>query len=187
MNYRTKSDQHLLELAQGGDRNGFGELARRWESKIYGFIRRNVRNAEDARDLMQETFMKAYLNLQRLEDPQRFGSWLYTIALNECRMNFRKGKSARLTPIEEEHEALHDHGIESRSPERTLVRDEAALRVRRGFAQLPHEQREVILLKEYQGLKFHEIAEILEVPLSTVKSRMYLGLKNLKRVLENER
>src|SRR5690606_40488229 len=88
------SDEHLLELALQGDGDCFGQLVERWEGKIYGFIYRYVRNREEARDLTQDTFTKAFQNLDRLSDPARFSSWLYTIALNECRMRFRRQNPA---------------------------------------------------------------------------------------------
>jgi RNA polymerase sigma-70 factor (ECF subfamily) len=180
------SDEHLLELALGGDGSCFGELVRRWERKIYGFIRRYVGNSEEARDLTQDTFTKAYQNLDRLSDPARFSSWLYKIALNECRMLFRRQKGTFKVSLDEggrdldrvdRNEAVQEQGLELK---------ESVVRLRRAFSKLPKEQREVILMKEFQGLKFNEISEILDVPLSTAKSRMYLGLKTLRRIMEEE-
>lgn len=180
------SDEHLLELALGGDGSCFGELVRRWEQKIYGFIRRYVGNSEEARDLTQDTFTKAYQNLDRLSDPARFSSWLYKIALNECRMLFRRQKGTFKVSLDEggrdlarvdRNEAVQEQGLELK---------ESVVQLKRAFAKLPKEQREVILMKEFQGLKFNEISEILDVPLSTAKSRMYLGLKTLRRIMEEE-
>lgn len=180
------SDEHLLELALGGDGSCFGELVRRWERKIYGFIRRYVGNSEEARDLTQDTFTKAYQNLDRLSDPARFSSWLYKIALNECRMLFRRQKGTFKVSLDEggsdlarvdRNEAVQEQGLELK---------ESVVQLKRAFTKLPKEQREVILMKEFQGLKFSEISEILDVPLSTAKSRMYLGLKTLRRIMEEE-
>jgi RNA polymerase sigma-70 factor (ECF subfamily) len=181
------SDEHLLELALGGDGSCFGELVLRWEKKIYGFIRRYVGDSEEARDLTQDTFAKAFQNLNRLSDPSRFSSWLYKIALNECRMLFRRQKGTYKVPLEEGGRELAR--VESTEPaqEQGLEKQESVVLLRRALEKLPKEQREVILMKEYQGLKFHEIAEILDLPLSTAKSRMYLGLKMLRRILEEER
>jgi RNA polymerase sigma-70 factor (ECF subfamily) len=185
-NKTDMSDEHLLELALGGDGSCFGELVRRWEQRIYGFIRRYVGNSEEARDLTQDTFTKAYQNLDRLSDPARFSSWLYKIALNECRMLFRRQKGTFKVSLDEggrdlarvdRNEAVQEQGLELK---------ESVVQLRRAFTKLPKEQREVILMKEFQGLKFNEIAEILDVPLSTAKSRMYLGLKTLKRIMEEE-
>ncbi len=179
------SDEYLLELALQGDRSCFGELIERWQRKIYAFIRRYVGNSTDAQDLTQDTFTKAYRNLDRLVDPARFSSWLYKIALNECRMRFRKERRAQLVPLpEEEDPGRPELAVETATPETQLAVQEEIELVRGAFKELPEEQRAVILMKEYQGLKFHEISEILEIPLSTVKSRMYLGLKTLRKLME---
>lgn len=178
-----RSDEALLELALQGDDVSFGELARRWQQKIYGFICRYVGNSEEAKDLTQDTFAKAYRNLDRLVDPSRFSAWVYKIALNECRMRFRRESKLRRMPLEDYLESGQAE-VDQKTPEKALASKEAVRELRRAFEELPEEQRAVIVMKEYQGLKFHEIADILEVPLSTVKSRMYLGLKTLRRLME---
>ena len=181
------SDEYLLELALEGDRACFGELIERWQRKIYAFICRYVGNSTDAQDLTQDTFTKAYRNLDRLADPARFPSWLYKIALNECRMRFRKERRVQLVPLQEEEEGYPGRpelAVETATPETELAVQEEIELVREAFKQLPEEQRAVLLMKEYQGLKFHEISEVLDIPLSTVKSRMYLGLKTLRKLME---
>lgn len=180
------SDEYLLELALQGDRASFGELIERWQRKIYAFICRYVGNSTDAQDLTQDTFTKAYRNLDRLSDPTRFSSWLYKIALNECRMRFRKERRANSVslPDEQGSEGRLELVVDRATPETELAVQEEIDLVREAFRELPEEQRAVILMKEYQGLKFHEIAGILDIPLSTVKSRMYLGLKTLRKLME---
>lgn len=178
-----RSDEYLLQLALQGDRASFGELIGRWQRKIYGFIYRYVGNSEEAQDLTQDTFAKAYQNLDHLTDPARFSSWLYKIALNECRMRFRRRRHLTPVPLEEYEEAASE-AAGSDSPEEALVSKETLRILKEVFADLPEEQKTVILMKEYQGLKFQDISEILDIPLSTVKSRMYLGLKTLRRLME---
>lgn len=180
------SDERLLEHALEGDGACFGELARRWQRRIYGFICRYVGNREEARDLTQDTFAKAFQNLDRLADSRRFPSWLYKIALNECRMRFRRQNRGVIVPLEEYVQREERGGFPTPTPEDTLEAGENVRILRQAVAQLPEEQRVVIVMKEYQGLKFHEIAEILDLPLSTVKSRMYLGLKTLKKLVERK-
>ena len=185
----NRSEQYLLELALAGDTACFGELIERWQRRIYGFICRYVGNTDEAQDLTQDTFTKAYRNLDRLADPERFSSWLYTIALNECRMRFRRRRKIQLVSLpEEDGEVVPIHlRDQSASPEAKLAVKEDIQVLQQAFEGLPEEQREVILMKEYQELKFHEISDILAIPLSTVKSRMYLGLKTLKKLMENQR
>ena len=180
-----RSDEYLLELALQGDGACFGELSQRWQRKIYGFIYRYVGSREEAQDLTQDTFVKAYQNLDRLSNPGRFSSWLYKIALNECRMRFRRQYNVTKVPLEEDVHGVPE-SMAVATPEAALAAKEAESVLRAAFGKLPEEQKTVILMKEYQGLKFHEISEILEVPLSTVKSRMYLGLKTLRRFLEKK-
>lgn len=180
-----RSDEYLLGLALQGESASFGELVHRWERKIYGFICRYVGNSEVAKDLTQDTFTKAYLNLERLSDPARFSPWLYKIALNECRMRQRREGKVRRVSIDSESEV---HQLRSRdsTPETSVLQRERVRNLRNAINGLPEEQRLVILMKEYQGLKFEEISQILEVPLSTAKSRMYLGLKTLRKMMESQ-
>lgn len=178
------SDEYLLELAIAGDEACFGELMGRWQGRIFSFIYRYIGDSEDARDLTQNTFAKAYQNMGRLSDPAKFSAWVYKIALNECRMNVRKRRNLKPVPYDEYVESGRvDADFET--PEKKLVAKERVGALLEVFQDLPDEQRTVIVMKEYQGLKFHEIAEVLEVPLSTVKSRMYLGLKTLKKLMES--
>lgn len=180
----ARSDEYLLKMALEGDGASFGTLVLRWEKRIYGFICRYVGNSEEARDLTQDTFAKAYQNLDRLADPTRFSSWLYKIALNECRMRYRKEKGAFQVPWEESRaDAERSERVEE-NPEIRLEAVQNVDRLKEAFRDLPKEQKEVILMKEFQGLKFNEISEILGVPLSTAKSRMYLGLKTLRKLME---
>ncbi len=182
----NRSDEHLLQLALEGDGACFGELAERWQRRIFSFVCRYVGNVEEAQDLTQDTFAKAYQNLDRLTDPSRFSSWLYKIALNECRMRFRRRRNVSHVSLSGEDENEGIDIVDAVTPERRLADKEKSQALRRAFDALPEEQRSVILMKEYQNLKFHEISEIMNVPLSTVKSRMYLGLKTLRRLMEHK-
>jgi RNA polymerase sigma-70 factor (ECF subfamily) len=124
-----------------------------------------------------------------LKDRQSFSSWIYKIALNHSRMRLRRQRGKKTESLEEltfENHELKDHyqsltsGADS-SPEEQFSAGEMQQVVRRALARLDERQREVIVLKEYSGLKFHEIAEVLDAPVSTIKSRMYIGLENLKK------
>ena len=183
-----RSEQYLLESALQGDTACFGELVERWQRRIYGFICRYVGNPDEAQDLTQDTFTKAYRNLDRLADPERFSSWLYTIALNECRMRFRRRRKIQFVSFPDEQSEAVPVNLRdgAASPEAKLAVQEDLRVLREAFEELPEEQREVILMKEYQDLKFHEISDILGIPLSTAKSRMYLGLKTLRKLMEDK-
>ena len=185
-----KTDENLLLEAVRGDEISFTQLVNRWEKKIFGFVFRYTGNREDSQDVVQNTFIKAYSNLDKLQDPASFPAWIYRIALNECRIRFRKGKRIRSIEIPlREGEAVQSvnsgiSGVVTVTPEQVVSGREDLKRLSTAFYRLPEEQREVILMREYQGLLFREISEVLEVPLSTVKSRLYLGLKTLRRLME---
>ena len=180
-----QSDEYLLGLAVQGDTACFGEVTERWEQRIFHFIFRYVGSREEARDLTQHTFAKAFQNLGRLSDTARFSSWLYTIALNECRMRFRRQRRVQQLSLEDEPAVRQRLVSADSSPEDRAAQSQQVTRLRLALGRLPEEQRAVILMKQYQELKFHEIAEVIDVPLSTVKSRMYLGLKTLRRLMED--
>jgi RNA polymerase sigma-70 factor (ECF subfamily) len=187
------TDESLLLEAIRGDDYSFSELARRWENKIFGFVFRYNGNREDSQDIVQSTFIKAHKNLDKLQDTGRFSAWLYRIALNECRIGFRTSNRIRGREVSfESHDdafsaAAVDQGVTTITPEQVLAGKEELNRLGEAFYRLPGEQREVILMREYQGLRFREIAEVLDVPVSTVKSRLYLGLKTLRKFMEETR
>lgn len=182
-----KSDEYLLELAIQGDGDCFGEIVRRWERRIYGFIRRYVGNSEEAKDLTQDTFTKAFLKLEGLSDPARFSGWLYKIALNECRMRFRRRQRRQMVSLEESQSETSSIERSDITPEREFAGRQSVDRLEAAFERLSAEQREVLIMKEFQGLRFHEIAEVLGIPVSTAKSRLYGGLKTLKTLMGDEK
>ena len=188
----VSSDEQLIERYLAGDTESFNGLVRRWEKRIYNFTLRYCGSREDAQDLSQEVFTSVFQRLSGLKDQRRFAPWLYTIALNCCRMRHRSGKGRQSLPLDapewteslEAEVSLNSDSQVRSSPEASLGRMEHQELLKHALASLSDEQRVVILLKEYEGLKFHEIAEILECPLSTVKSRLYVGFRALRAFLE---
>ena len=175
---REVEDRDLILRAREGDVDGFNVLVSRWERKVYNYLLRAVRNREDALDLCQETFLKAYRNLRSLQDPGRFAQWLFRIAHNESISLFRK----RRFDSDEEVPEVGTGGAVGVAGTRIELLD-LGLAVENALGRLTPEQREVVILKIYQGFKFHEIAEIIGSPASTVKSRLYTALEILKDVL----
>lgn len=178
------TDEELVAAFQAGDVGCFDELTLRWERQIRGAAHRVPGSAEEARDVSQEAFLKAYRALPGFKREAKFSSWLYQIGLNLCRDRLRRRKVRSFVSIDalEEYAAL---------PARTatayddVVRGDLARLVAAAVAELPDEEREVVILKEYQELTFVEIADILGVPTSTVKTRLYRALGVLRvRLLE---
>lgn len=178
MIFREVEDRDLIRRARRGDVDAYNRLVSRWEKPIYNYLLRLTKNREDALDLSQETFLKAYRNLGRLKDEGRFSSWLYRIAHNEAVSFFRKRapESSAEAPETADAAAFSLSGS-------SIYPVEAGLAVERALDLLSPEQRETVLLKVYQGFKFDEIAEILSCPASTVKSRLYSGFEVLKAAL----
>ncbi len=178
MIFREVEDRDLILRARRGDVDAFNMLVSRWEKPIYNYLLKQVRQREDALDLSQETFLKAYRNLGRLQEIDRFPSWLFRIAHNEMVSLYRR--KGRMSD-EEVPEAV-DGGAISFAGSSTYPA-ELSLAVRRALELLTDEQRETVVLKVYQGFKFHEIAEILDCPVSTIKSRLYGAFEALRGVI----
>lgn len=182
-----RSDEELVEACLGGDESAFEVLVGRWERKIHGAIYRILGSEEEARDLAQEAFLKAYRGLRAFKREARFSSWLYQIALNLCRDRMRRRRGRTIVSLEELEEAAPGSLAPARPSALELVEARDMCRaVAAAIADLPSEQREIIVLKEYQELTFLEIAEILDVPISTVKTRLYRGLGQLRQSLERQ-
>lgn len=181
------SDTQIIERTLGGEPDAFNLLVRRWERQIYGLTLRMLGRDDEAKDATQETFLSAYRNLGKFRGDAKFSSWIYRIALNICNTRLR-GRSKFAISLDEQHEAT---GFEVAAAEDDLgsgiQREQVTRHVRRALQGLPPEMRQVIIMKEYEGLKFSEIADILGIPISTVKTRMYTGLSQLRKRLEHLR
>ena len=181
----TWTDEDLVARSIGGDPDSFNELIHRWERPIYALAYRQLGREEDARDVCQETFLRAYRALNGFRGQAKFSSWLYRIALNLCRDWMRRERRAPVVQPPEDMELMDLAAARepSESIEDRVARNDLTRAVERAMALLPEEQRTAIVLKEYQGLTFQEIADLLGCPLSTVKTRLYQGLTVLRREL----
>src|SRR6266508_2004106 len=180
------TDEELVARSMGGDLDSFNQLILRWERPIYALAYRVIGQEEDARDVAQETFLRAFRALPGFKGQAKFSSWLYRIALNLCRDWMRR---QRRTPVVQMPEGVDPIELASeRGPvesiETLVERQELSAVVADAMARLPEEQRTAIILKEYHGMTFQEIADLQGCPLSTVKTRLYQGLSVLRRHLE---
>jgi len=158
----------------------------RWERPIYALAYRVIGREEDARDVCQDTFLRAYRALPGFKGEAKFSSWLYRIALNLCRDWIRRQRRTRTVQMPEGVDLVELASEQGpvESIEDLVARRQMSLTVAEAMEQLPHEQRTAIILKEYHGLTFQEIADLQGCPLSTVKTRLYQGLSVLRRHLE---
>jgi RNA polymerase sigma-70 factor (ECF subfamily) len=181
----TWTDEELVAKSIGGDAESFNELILRWERPIYALAYRTIGREEDARDVCQETFLRAFRALPGFRGQSKFSSWLYRIALNLCRDWMRRERRTPVVQAPEDMDLLELAAAAepSESIEDLVARKDLMRGVERVMAGLPEEQRTAILLKEYHGLTFQEIAELVGCPLSTVKTRLYQGLVVLRREL----
>ena len=181
----TWTDEELVARSIHGDRESFNELVVRWERPIYALAYRTIGREEDARDVCQETFLRAFRALPGFRGQAKFSSWLYRIALNLCRDWMRRERRVAIVQPPEEIDLLEmaASAEPSESIEDLVVRRDYARIIERAMNALPEEQRTAIVLKEYHGLTFQEIADVVGCPLSTVKTRLYQGLSVLRREL----
>lgn len=158
----------------------------RWERPIYALAYRTIGREDEARDIVQDAFLRAYRALPGFKGQSKFSSWLYRITLNLCRDWMRKQRRAPTVDAPEGVDLIELASEQGpvESIEALVSRREISRVVAEAMKRLPEEQRTAIVLKEYHGLTFQEIAELQGCPLSTVKTRLYQGLSVLRRHLE---
>ena len=183
----------VIARAKQGDQNAQGKLVQLWYKRIYNFSYKFFMDHDLAMEVSQKTFISMCRNLAGLQDIARFKSWLYKIAVNYCREEARKKKGSRSLSFDVvwNREAEDSPKWESSSqryanPDSQYQQAELSDILQQALYELSEEQREVVIMKEYEGLKFREIAEVLNISENTVKSRMYYGLDGLKKILERK-
>jgi RNA polymerase sigma-70 factor, ECF subfamily len=184
----ASTDEELVARSIGGDMESFNQLVVRWERPIYALAYRVIGREEDARDVCQETFLRAYRSINGFRGQAKFSSWLYRIALNLCRDWIRRERRSPTVQAPEGVDVIElaaEQGP-TESIEDLVARRDVGRLVAVAMQSLSEDQRTAIILKEYQGLTFQEIADLLGCPLSTVKTRLYQGLTVLRRELEKQ-
>ena len=182
------SDEQIVQRALSGDADAFGEIVQRWERRIFALAFGMLGREEDARDATQETFFAAFRNLRNFRGEAKVSSWLHRIAINQCITRQRRAKVRGETALEDEtsSEGATFLAPARQSPAQAAESRERTKIVRRAVTALPPELREVIVMKEFEELTFQEIADVLDLPLSTVKSRLYTALRQLRMRLERQ-
>ena len=182
------TDAELIRRFRDGESHAFNGLAGRWQPRLYNFILRQVGDREEVHDLCQKVLIKAHRSLRRLRDPGKFSTWIYQIAVNTCRDELRRRRRHPTISLESlENGADRRAGATANASARTDAGiHECELRdlLNRALQCIPQEQRTIVVMKEYQDLKFTEIAAIMKLPVNTVKSRLYYGLNNLRKQLD---
>lgn len=170
------TEQELIQAARSGDQKAFAALVEANQAMVYSLAYRMTGNSEDAADLAQEAFLNAWRGLARFQGQASFSTWLYRLTSNACIDFLRREKrraTLSLTLEPEEEEGREAEVADERwSPEALLDRQESRQAVRRALTQLSDEHREVLLLRELEGLSYREIAQALDLEEGTVKSRI---------------
>jgi RNA polymerase sigma-70 factor (ECF subfamily) len=185
----TCSDEELVALFVKGTREAFGALVRRYERELYGSLRRYVGDANLAEDVFQNTFLQLYTKIGTYEAGRPVRPWLYTIATHQAIDALRRTNRHQAVSLDQQREESSNGDVQSlialletqgQNPYQTVQEEERRQWVRDSIDQLPEFLRQMVVLAYYQGLKYREIAEILDIPVGTVKSRLHSALARLQ-------
>lgn len=175
-------DADLVRLCQEGDTTAFDQLFHKHQDKVYGIAYRMMSNQEDAMDLTQEIFLKAYQKLNKFRSTSAFSTWLYRLAVNLCIDELRKRKRS-LNPLPLET-AVSEPG--ANTPEDDVLSRDTERQIWEAINSLKEKERAIIILRDIEGLSYKEIAEVFKCSLGRVKSRIHEARQKLKAVLEDK-
>jgi RNA polymerase sigma-70 factor (ECF subfamily) len=184
----VNDDAQLISQALAGQTSAFGQLVQKYQDRLYNTVVNVAGNAEDAKDVVQEAFVQAFLKLESFQGASAFYTWLYRIAFNVAATHRRRRASVRAA----EHSAAADgllrgsdgaaHAADA--PSDRLERDERCRQVRYAISQLAEEYRVVLVLREMEGYCYETIAEVLDLPVGTVRSRLHRARLQLREQLK---
>ena len=191
----SRTDEKLLlDYRSGVDRQGFDELVRRYEKELYGYLRHYLGDAEMAEDVFQQTFLQIHLKCDQFEEGRKLRPWLYAVATNQAIDYQRHSRRHRLVSLDRRAQ----RGLESESgtlmdlldgeetgPSEEVETAEQCDQLRQAVEQLPEQTKQVVILIYFQGLKYRETADILGIPLGTVKSRLHAAIQKLSETIKH--
>lgn len=193
MSLRDELDENLVKLAQNGDTEAYGVLVERYQRRVFNVCYGVVRNHDDATDLAQDAFIKAFRSLSRFRGNSKFYTWIYRIAKNVCIDHIRKQK--RRNSVEFDDAVGHDEPVSPGAsllpsalginPARVAGRRELLDQIDNALSTLSENHREVIVLREIEGLSYQEIAETVDISIGTVMSRLFHARKNMQSALSD--
>ena len=182
----SADDQALISECLTGNPDAFGGLVLRYQDRLFNTVFRLVDNPEDARDVVQESFLNAYTSLSAFKGDSLFFTWLYRIAVNTAISLKRKQKSAlRLIATSKDTGMVVEpqDPSEASQPGHALEQAEEERRIHRALQRLSPEHRSVLVLKDMEGMKYEEMAEVLQVPVGTIRSRLHRARLELREIL----
>jgi len=181
------TDQQLVVRVQEGDKRAFDLLVLKYQHKVHAIVGRFVRDTDEVADVVQEAFIKAYRALPKFRGESQFYTWLYRIAVNTAK-NYLVSRSRRppgsdVDIDDAEYYSGSEYLKDLGTPENQLFRDELESVIVRSIAELPEDLRTAVTLREYEGLSYEEIAEIMECPVGTVRSRIFRARESIDAVV----
>jgi RNA polymerase sigma-70 factor (ECF subfamily) len=181
-------DQRLIAECLQGRSAAFGELVGRYQDRLFNTVYRLVENAEDAQDVLQDAFLNAYQSLSRFKGDAQFFTWLYRIAVNTAISMKRKQRVAVVFRSNRDEPGIAEptDTSEDSQPGRSLEKSEEAKLVQDALKRLSPEHKTVLVMKEVDGLKYDAMAEVLQVPIGTIRSRLHRARLELRELLERE-
>lgn len=182
------TDKELVRRVKKGDRDAFDLLFSRYQHKILNLVSRYLRDPQDVEDVAQEAFIKAFRALPRFRGDSAFYTWLYRIAINTAKNHLvTRGRRPPGTDVDvedAEHFDGNDALRESESPESALARDQLSAEIDGAIADLPDDLRSAVTLREFDGLSYEQIAEIMDCPVGTVRSRIFRARESIDKRIE---
>ena len=183
-----EQDQQLVERVQRGDKRAFDLLVLKYQHKILGLIVGFVHDTQEAQDVAQEALIKAYRALGDFRGDSAFYTWLYRIAINTAKNHLvARGRRPPDSDVSAEDAEFYegDHALKDiESPERSLLRDEIEATVHRTIQQLPEDLRTALTLREFEGLSYEDIANVMQCPVGTVRSRIFRAREAIDKALQ---
>jgi len=183
-----ENDSELINKAKNGDAKAYEGLLKKYKNSVYNLVYRMVRDVQEAEDLTQEAFIKAFNSLALFNEEYAFSTWLYKIATNNCIDFFRKRKLQTYSldkPIQyKDSEIQHEIPDPDLNPEKSILARERSSMIQEAIETLPEKYYTAIVLRHNDEKSYEEIAEILELPLGTVKARIFRAREMLNKVLK---
>lgn len=188
------AESSLVVQAQRGDRDAFRQLVEKYQKRVFRLVFGLLRSAEDAEDVTQEVFVKAYFSLKNFQGKSSFYTWLYRIAYNMT-IDFRRSQASRAASVTVEYDVNREHednvesglagAVQDVGPQETLLRKEKVRYISRAIDQLSDEHKAVVILREVDGLSYEEISRTVGVSLGTVMSRLHYARRKLQQSLKD--
>jgi RNA polymerase sigma-70 factor, ECF subfamily len=174
------SDDELMIIGAEGDEDAFGVLVKRWEKRVFAFLEFMVGSREEAQDIAQETFMRMCQHASRYRASGQFRSWLFRIAGNLARSRLRRRRILQWVPFDPVGYKVEATGA---GPDTTLEKEEGRLAVRRALRKLPDRQRQAVVLRQFEGLAYREIADAMQTTIPAVETLLFRAMVTLRKEL----